>query len=531
MLILGGSPPAMPLFLSDFLAALSCLRPGLGGLSGRVLALTVGVVVCAEALIVVPTLGRFRTQWFAERVEAAQLASLAVSVADDGGDGMVEISPALRAELLDNAQVLFIRLQRNNVNELVLAGPDVGMADGVVDLAARGGWQEMGEVFARTFSPSPEFIRVRDTPRMDDGQLIEIIVPGAALDREYWRFARRIGLASLIVVLAAGGMVYAALVVMFVQPMRRLAMAMIRFRDAPDDATRVIVPGARSDEIGQAEAALAAMQTDVRQALVERERLASLGRAVAKINHDLRNVLAAAQLMSDRLAAHRDPKVGAQGERLVRAVGRGVRLAEDVLRYGRDNEAEPEPTCVLLRDALEDAFNDGVAVATQMVGLDLCVDAGLVVWADGDHVHRIFVNLIRNGVQAMGGAGGSGLGQVQGQGEAQRQPMITLEGRRVGKDGVVMVRDAGPGVPKRVREHLFEPFGASSRRGGSGLGLSICRELARANGGDVWLEDTGDAGTVFGVRLLVARETCVDVAVSTGRDGDADDAADGEDGA
>lgn len=479
----------MPLFMLDLKTLIVALRPS--GLSGRVLTLTVGVVLIAEALIVAPTLANFRTQWFTERVEAAQLASLAVAAADETTDEMAMISPALRAELLENAEVRFIRLERDDVNELVLAAPDVGMTDMVVDLNARSIWSALADACRALFIASPDFIRVRDKPRLEGGQLIEIVVPGEALDRDFWRFARRILLASLAIVVVAGAMVYGALVVMFVRPMRRLAQGMVAFRARPEDPSRVMTPSGRVDEIGQAEVELAAMQSEIRQALAQKDRLASLGAAVAKINHDLRNVLTAAQLMSDRLAASRDPKTRGQGERLVRAIGRGVRLAEDVLQYGRAEERAPDPTAVALRAALEDAFADAAAVADGTTGVDITVAETLAVYADPDHIHRIFVNLMRNAVQAMVADAG------------QKGPrMIGLATRGDEPEHVdVLVSDQGPGVLERARQSLFEPFGASTRKGGSGLGLSICRELARANGGDVWLDDPGERGACFVVRL------------------------------
>jgi signal transduction histidine kinase len=71
---------------------------------------------------------------------------------------------------------------------------------------------------------------------------------------------------------------------------------------------------------------------------------------------------------------------------------------------------------------------------------------------------------------------------------------------------VVAVRDSGPGVPAHVRETLFEPFGRTGAKGGSGLGLSIARELARAMGGEVTLAQTGGTGAVFEVSLRAAQE-------------------------
>ncbi len=476
----------MPLFLHDFWSLLKSSWPPFRGLSGKLLVLTIVFLLAAEMLILIPTVAAFRTDWFKERLEAAQLASLALDAAPNG-----DIIPdQLRTELLENAEVRFIRLARDDVNQLILASPGVGVATSTVDLRSRSIWKSLMETCVTAFSPTPEFIRVLDTPRMEGGEEIEIIVPGRALKDDFWRFTRRIAAASLAISIIAGVIVYIALSVAFVRPMRDLASAMTRFREQPDDAARVIKPSGRTDEIGQAETELATLQDNVRQALKQREHLAALGAAVAKINHDLRNVFTAAQLISDRLAQNPDPKTRGQGERLVRAVGRGMRLTEDVLKFGRAEETEPDARTVPLRMALEDAFADAAVAAEGPIGLDLKVDEEICVWADPDHVHRIFVNLIRNGVQAMAAQPGR-----------ETPGSIILSARAENGDLVVLVRDQGPGVPERARVRLFEPFSASTRRGGSGLGLSICRELARANGGDVWLADSDNTGAVFAVRL------------------------------
>lgn len=539
----------MPLFMIDLLGFVSGefsrLRRHMRGLSGRVLVLTLGVVFVAEGLIMLPTLADFRTQWFKERIEAAQLAALVVTAAEGGSDpafgGAVDTSsgaslspiaensanraiipPALRAELLDNAEVKFIRLEHDDANQLVLAAPDVGMAEGLVDLRQRDVWTALAEVCHAVFTPQPAFIRVRDTPRMERGQLIEIIVPGEALARDFWAFARRVLAASLGIIGVTGAIVYGALLVLFVRPMRRLAGAMVTFRQAPEAGDRVISPSGRGDEIGQAEVELAAMQTDVRRSLAERQRLAALGTAVAKINHDLRNVFTSAQLISDRLAASPDPKTRGQGERLVRSIGRGVRLTQDVLNYGRSQERPPDPVDLDLIEVLRDAWVDAASVAEatpviahgghpsspgtgqgrgegrgEGVAIDLALDPGVCVRVDRDHVHRIFVNLLRNAVQAIA---------FQPARSAPGQITVTAAVAATAVD--ITIADNGPGLPKRAQDKVFQPFAASTRKEGSGLGLSIARELARANGGDLSLVNTGPAGAVFRVTLVRAAADC-----------------------
>jgi signal transduction histidine kinase len=272
--------------------------------------------------------------------------------------------------------------------------------------------------------------------------------------------------------------------------MRKLARAMAQFREEPEDPTRAIQPSGRADEIGEAEAALAELQAQVRQALAQRSRLAALGEAVAKINHDLRNVLTNAQLVSDRLAQSDDPLVRAQGLRLVRSIDRGVRLAQEVLAFGRAEERAPAAEPIVLRPLLEEAFIDASAAAATPTGFELMVDDEAAVIGDPEFLHRVFLNLMRNAVIASAAQPG------------RNSPCtIRIEARSVDGFLGVTVADDGPGIPDRARDRLFRPFATSVSQNGAGLGLAIARELARAQGGDVNLISTGAAGTVFEVRM------------------------------
>jgi signal transduction histidine kinase len=310
-------------------------------------------------------------------------------------------------------------------------------------------------------------------------------VPEACLRAELYAYSRNIVWLSLFIAVVTGGLLYLVILFMLVRPMRRLSKAMTRFQEDPTDPGRTVTAGTRSDEIGDAEAALSAMQAEVRAAFAQRERLAALGGAVARINHDLRNVFASAQLISDRLAMSKDERVSAMGARLVRAVDRGIRLCQESLDYGKTQEHAPELQSIGLRNAVDDAAGDAFA-ATGVADWINDIDEGLSVSVDADHLHRIFVNLIRNAIQAM---------------EGREIARLSVVAEARGGDVVVTLTDTGPGVPGRVQETLFQPFGVSGSKSGSGLGLSIARELARSMGGDVKLARTGEAGSVFEVRL------------------------------
>jgi signal transduction histidine kinase len=328
-------------------------------------------------------------------------------------------------------------------------------------------------------------------PRFETGEFIEIVIADAPLKRDMTVYAWRMLRSSLIMSLIVGGLLYGALHVLFVRPMRKLTSQIEQFGARPADITAAIQPSGRADEIGRAERALAAMETDVRSALRQRERLAGLGAAVAKLAHDLRNSLATASLVTERLAESDDPRVKQTAPRLVRALARAGALAEAALRYGRAEEPAPQLEFLALRDVLDDAAADALDAYPLVAWRNRAPD-DLKINIDPEHAHRIFSNLMRNAAQAMGPSGGA------------------LEARLARRDdqlAVTELADTGPGLPKAALERLFEPFAGRANNGapaGAGLGLSIARELARGMGGDLDLVSSSSKGAVFAIALRVA---------------------------
>jgi len=279
-----------------------------------------------------------------------------------------------------------------------------------------------------------------------------------------------------------------------VRPMQRITKAMERFRADPEDPAASLRPSGRRDEIGQAEAELDRMQADLRAALSSRARLAALGEAVAKINHDLRNMLTSAQIASERLAQSGDPTVARALPRLERALDRAITLASNVLAYGKSDEAAPSLETLWLAPAVEAAAEDA-GLTPDGVRLDLKVGGQARVLADPDQLHRILVNLLRNGREAL-----------SAQSDRSDPAVIQVSLDQSGGDSLVRLADNGPGVPERVRSRLFQPFAGSGREGGVGLGLAIARELAQAHGGDLTLVKSTPEGAVFDLRLAGAPE-------------------------
>ncbi len=449
-------------------------------LPGQLLMLVVGFITVGMVLVYFPAVSAYRYQWMMDRAEAAHLAALAADVVDN----QAEIAAMTVEELLEGADAIAVSRVRNGINELMLYGGPVSAPLVESDLRKASWWDHLRDTLDVLTAPPGRLLRIRAEPSGRPGELIDVMVREDPLKRDIHAFSRQLLFVSVIIALAIGSVVYAALFILFVRPMRQLAASMMRFRDAPEDLSRRIVPSGRRNEIGQAEEELAEMQAQIRQALQQRERLAALGEAVAKISHDLRNVLTSAQLVSDRLAMADDERVRKMGERLVRAVDRGVRLCEAALQYGRAEETELEVQPINLYALIEEASGDARLSEGEAEWLN-AVEETLVVDADPDHMHRIFLNLFRNALQAMHAAGG--------------EIRLNVSAREEAGSLYICVEDSGPGLPEKARANLFKAFTGSTRKGGTGLGLSISRELAKAHGGDLILERSGEDGTVFAV--------------------------------
>jgi signal transduction histidine kinase len=455
-----------------------------GGLSARLLTLTILFVAGGGALAFPPALASFERQWLLERVRAAETVSRFADIA------RASVNGPQREQLLRGAGVEWVAIQTKDEGlHLVLQGARRSQTPYFVDLRDQAPTAWLAAPFQTLFGDPGRSVRVRATPRFISAQFIEIVAPDAELRRELLSYLWRMVLIVALVASTAGVLVYLSLNLFLVRPMQRITYAMERFRADPEDPEAQVNPSGRRDEIGRAEVELDRMQADLRTALNSRARLAALGEAVAKINHDLKNMLTSAQIASERLAALKDPKVSQALPRLERALDRAVKLASGVLAYGKTQEAAPEPRPVSFGAAVEAAAEEA-RLAEQKVRLVCHILPGAQVNADPDQLHRILANLLRNAREAIEHEEGrTRLGRID---VALDQP----EGL-----SLIRVSDNGPGVPARVQERLFQPFGGSGRPGGVGLGLAIARELAQAHGGDLTLASSGPQGSAFELRL------------------------------
>ncbi len=460
--------------------------PLVGSLSARLLVFTAVFVMLAEVLIYAPSIARYRWTYFEDHIASGHLAALALEATPDNN-----VSPDLERELLRHVGAHGVVLQRAMSKALMLSDHMPPAVDVMVNLQRGTFVDKIIDAFDTLLQSENRVIRVRGPSPQDPKIIVEVILDETPLRREMYQFSGRILGLSIVISLIAGALVYITLHWLMVRPMRRLTESMIAFREHPEDPTRVTEPSRRRDEIGLAEREFAVLQSRLRAALGHRARLATLGEAVAKINHDLRGILSTAQLVSDRLASSNDPEVRRATPVLMKSIDRAVTLCSRILDFSKPRQDIAAETF-----ALGELATDVAAALSPVLPAGAEVSNGIPadfdLYADRDQLFRVLSNLMRNAAEA--GATRIAIGARH-------------ENSPTGRRAIIEIADNGPGLPEPVRQRLFQPFAGSSRNGGSGLGLAIARDLALAHGGDLTLVFTGPDGTAFRLSLPQPAQT------------------------
>ena len=453
------------------------------GLSARLLLLTVFFIMLSELLIYAPSISRFRKVYLEDMVTKAHLATLALESAPRGRRGK-----DLERKVLAQSDAYAIVLTRSGRRELSASSDMPPMVDATIDLGEGTPLVWLRDAFAALAETENRVLRVIGAAPKDSSVTVEVVIDEGPIREAMYGYSNRILQLSIVISLITAGLVYLSLQWFMVRPMRRITEAMIAFREDPEDGSRTIVPGERTDEIGVAQRELAVMQDELRTSLREKTRLATLGAAVAKINHDLRNSLATAVLVSDRLADIDDPEVKRVTPRLYEAIDRAVNLCSHTLNYVADSVSPPRRTRFLLADLVNEAGAaslSGDKGGTRPHWLNE-IASDLDVDGDREQLFRVFTNLGQNAIQA--GA-----------------PGVRISAGVRGGRMVIDVADDGPGLSPKARDNLFQPFAGSSRSGGTGLGLVIVRDIMHAHGGDISLLRSGEGGTTFRLEFPAPR--------------------------
>jgi signal transduction histidine kinase len=450
-------------------------------LSGRFFLLTIAFVMLAEILIFLPSVARYRYDLLVERLKMAQIAALTQLVSED------MVAPELETELLANADVFNVVLRRNEVRQLVLSSPVPGEIHETYDLRGVGTRTLVADALRLFLDRENRIIRVIGNPVQEGGELIEVTIETRTLRASMVEYGLRILVVSALISAVTALLLFLAVQTLMVQPIRRLVRAVRLYAEAPEDARRVIAPEAQIGELRVAEEALQSLQTQLTGALRQKERLAQLGGAVAKISHDLRNILTSAQLFADRLEGSADPAVARAAPKLIGSISRAVSLCEATLAFGKAEEAPPQLKRFALRPLVDEVMEAEALAPDGAIQGIVDIAPTLTLRADGEQLYRVLGNLIRNARQAIEAAGASGTVEVSA-GEDETEWWV-----RVG--------DTGPGLPPKAREHLFTAFQGGMRRGGTGLGLAIAADLVRGHGGTIALTRSDTDGTEFLIQL------------------------------
>ena len=449
------------------------LPPLTKSLSAKLLLLTIAFVMLAEVLIYAPSIGRMRVVYLQERLAAAHLSILALEATPDN-----MVSKEMEAELLQHVGAYMVALTKPGAGKLMLMVATPEDINATYDLREASFFGLIHDAVMTLLARDNRLLRIVGPSPKDPEILVEVVMEEAPLRGEMFDYSWRILNLSLGISVFTAALVYLSLHLLMVRPMRRITASMAAFRANPEVASEAMPPSERSDEIGIAQRELVNMQQGLRAALLQKTRLAALGTAVTKVNHDLRNILATASLISDRLGKSGDPAVRSMAPSLVGAIDRALHLCAQTLQFTREGPVQLDLQRFDLRDLLTEVREAVAEVGAGRAGWVNDVDRGFKIEADREQLYRVFFNLAHNALEA-------GAGELR------------LAARPVRDFLVIDVEDNGPGMPEEAKRNIFKPFAGSAREGGTGLGLSIAHDIMRAHGGDIRLERSTAEGTLF----------------------------------
>ena len=456
------------------------------GLSAKLIAMIVFVILGVEVLIFLPSLANFRANWLDDRI---RVGAVAVRVLDAVPPDM-QVPRELADHLLETAGATTIVFRRDGQSQLLEMSNAIQPQSVVTaDMRQRDPLTLIAGGLDTLFNGGDRTLRIVGAGVETGGDQLEILMPESVLRDALITYARNIFLLSLVVAAMTSGAIFLFLNRLLIRPIQKVTANLIAFRKEPENATLIIPVSDRKDEIGVTICELAAMESDIFSMLRQRRHLADLGLAVAKINHDLRNTLTSAQLLSDQVATLEDPNVQRLAPRLVLTLDKAIGFAQSVIDYGRQSAAPPRPQPVDLRALVDEAATDAGLMGHPDIVLENQVPDAISIRVDPDQMARVFLNLIKNAREAL---------ELHLQEGETGHICASYEDRD--SHIVIAISDDGPGLPPRARENLFVAFKGSARAGGTGLGLAIARELTEAHAGTLTLVEQ-EKGTRFEICL------------------------------
>ncbi len=457
------------------------------GLASRLLALVVLFVMLTEIAVYIPSIANFRNNWLQDRLSAAFTAALVFEATPSA------VPAELNSAILDSVGARSIAIKNHDARLVLAAAGSPQPPDVHYDTRNPTLFEQIAAAFDTLMARQARSIAVVGHAPLG-GEYLEILIDEAPMRDAMWSYSLNVLLLSLTISCIVAFLAVVAINIMVLRPVRHLTTSITQFGRNPEASEWVIEPSGRSHEIGVAEDALAVMQRDLLRELNRKKRLAALGLAVAKINHDMRNMLSSAQLLSDRLVETSDPIGQRIAPKLVATLDRAISFCQSTLVYGRAVERQPKRQKLSLHSLVDDVA-ETLSPFTPGVVIDNAVAHDFFIYADQEQLFRVLLNLMRNAVDALTNAGP----------QPGTQPLVRLRARKDGTNSVIEVCDNGPGVPPPARANLFQPFSGSSRPGSTGLGLSIVADIVHGHGGTIKLVtgegERGLGGATFRITL------------------------------
>jgi len=449
-------------------------------------------VILTESLVFIPSLANRQHRWFENQHRFAYALSLSVYRTDEYG---LEERSLTNLELVE----LSITAPDGSIKKIITEQPDVKI-DKIVDLDKSNDLNFIFSAIKTLFVGGNRIIQISGQIG-GDGTTLSLLTRDHSLRAALFQFSERFFFSSLTIALIVAAIIYLLVTEILLRPVYKIYTNVLNFVVAQDDPKAILVPEKRCDEIGLVQQRIAMIETELQRGYARQKHLAELGLAVSKINHDMRNLLSSAQLISDRIAAIDDPTIKRLAPRLLRTVKRAIHYTHSVLTYGRIQEQAPHYQRLRLKPLIDEVIDMLEPDQYTNVTIENLVGDEIEIEADGEQLHRVLTNLCRNGAQALEA-------QTPSPAEPDHPKTITLSAHYdyEGQEAVIDVRDNGPGLPEKTRAHLFEPFRGAARNNGTGLGLAICHELIRAHGGTIRLVDDTMRGTHFEIRLPHPRQ-------------------------
>ena len=452
------------------------------GLTLKLLLVTIVFAVVCELAVLIPSISKFHATWIQDKLIEADAG---VKVFNESQENLEYFS----VFLLGSTGAEVIAEKKGQTRVLHAMGELPEMIDREINLDSNSALDEVTRSINTLFFGSDRVVRIVGSSQYSESSQVEIIFMESKIRAGLILFAIQVIGISLPIIVLVSALLFFSLYLMIIRPVQRLSKFTDQVAENPEGLERIKVLSNRTDEIGKTQKNLVNMEERLQSTIREHRHLANLGLAVSKINHDLRNILASAQLLLERLEDLPDPTVRRLAPKIISTLDRAVSYTRTVLDYGKTQEAPPKRKMIQLSPVVSEIGQVLSLDTNKKIEWSNNVNDEIEVDADPEHLFRILMNLCQNSLQAL---------------ESKKTPVINkqivVNAERQGSVVQIEVSDTGPGVPYLERTKIFHAFQSSFKTGGFGLGLSIAAELVEAHGGKILLKET-DSGAIFEISI------------------------------